>query len=171
MGKTKQQRTLTEKQEAFVKNIAAGMGPSGAAHAAGFKAPSQTAAAMLRKGYIYEAIKKERQLAERASLMTKKKVMDGYLAAIEQAKMLADPTAQIQGWNSIAKMCGYFEPTRHKIEVDVKGKVIVERLQQLSDADLLRLADGATDVIEAEVISSEETPLLTGPEADVTRDD
>ncbi len=146
------------------------MSPSAAAAAAGYKYNSDQVSKLVRKDHIYAAIKREQALNEKAGLMTKKKVMDGYLSAIEQAKMLADPTAQIQGWNSIAKMCGYFEPTRHKIEVDVKGKVIVERLQQLSDADLLRLADGATDVIDAEIISDEETPLLTN-EATVTRDD
>lgn len=160
---------LNASQKAFVRLVAEGMGGGAAAHACGYKNPAQVASQMLKKPHIKKALIAEREAYAKASMMTKKKVMDGFLDAIAQAKTLADPSAQIQGWNSIAKMCGYFEPTRHKIEVDVRGRVIVEKLQTLSDDDLLRLADGESDVLEAEFVQEEELLRLPKPEQEGTQ--
>jgi hypothetical protein len=68
--------------------------------------------------------------------------------------------SMISGWREIARMCGYFEPTKHRIEVDIQGKVIVQRLQGMSDADLLRLAEGEDDVIDADIIEMDDGRTL-----------
>jgi hypothetical protein len=155
---------LNNSQRTFVKLVAEGLTPSAAAYQCGYKHPAVVASQMIRKPHIAKALREAREEYAKASMMTKKKVMDGFLDAIAQAKTLADPSAQIQGWNSIAKMCGYFEPTRHKIEVDVRGKVIVEKLQTLSDDDLLKLADGDADVLEAEYVQEEDVLKLPSPD-------
>lgn len=155
---------LTNKQREFVKYIAEGFNQTTAANMSGFKCPATVGSQLVRKPNVIKALKAAREEYAKSSAMTKKKVMDGFLEAIAQAKLLADPSAQIQGWNSVAKMCGYFEPTRHRIEVDVRGKVIIEKLQTLSDEDLLKLADGDTNVIEAEYVQEEDILLLPAPE-------
>lgn len=154
---------LNNSQKAFVRMIAEGLTPSAAAHQCGYKHPAQRANQLIKLPHIQKALRAAREEFAKASAMSKKKVMDGFLDAISQAKMLGDPSAQIQGWNSVAKMCGYFEPTRHKIEVDVKGRVIVERLQTLSDDDLLKLASGDANVLEAEYVQEEDILSLPSP--------
>lgn len=140
-GTTNPNTPLTEKQRQFVNCVAAGLGVVAAARTAGFAHPDKVASQMLRKAHIKNALVDARKKYEASTQMTRKRVMDGYLDAISQAKTLADPQAQIQGWNSIAKMCGYFEPIRHKVEISVNGKVQLEQLQKLPDHELLKLAE------------------------------
>lgn len=161
--------TLNSMQMAFVRGVAEGLNHTAAAHMAGYKHPAVQANQLIQKPHIKKALSIAREEYARASQMTKKKVMDGFLDAIAQARTISDPSAQIQGWNSIAKMCGYFEPTKHKIEVDVKGKIVIERLQALTDDELIKLAEGDGDIIDAEY-SKAEDPLLL-PNHTGTRDE
>lgn len=141
---------LTSKQRVFVHHLTTtDCTPTAAAAFAGYKRPQFFQWELMQKPNIQAAVADGRKAFAKANEMTRQRVMDGYLFAIEQAKTLADPTAQIQGWNSVAKMCGYFEPTRHKLEVSVSGKVLVEKLQTMSDEELLALAE-QEEAIEAE---------------------
>jgi len=140
---------LNVQQRVFVEHYVAGMSASAAAKAAGYK-HDDSGSVLLKKPYVRSSIVQMQLAVERNSEMTKKKVMDGFLSAIEQAKTLGDPTAQIQGWNSVAKMCGYFEPQKHEVNISVQGKVVVERLQSMSDEELLKLATEQPNALEGE---------------------
>ena len=48
-------------------------------------------------------------------------------------------------------MCGFYEPTKAKIEVSVQGQVLLQRLNGLSDEELLKLSEGDPTVLEGEV--------------------
>lgn len=139
---------LTEKQRLFVNAYARdGMNGLAAMRIAGLAGQPNT---QLNNPKIQKAIAIEREKFAKASAMTKKKVIDGLLEAIDMAKIQADPTPMIQGWTQIAKMCGFMEPTRHKLEVTVQGQVVIQKLQQLDDDQLLALADGHSDALEGE---------------------
>jgi hypothetical protein len=141
---------MTEMQRNFIANVAVGMSATQAARHAGYKMPRDQGRQMLAVPKIAAAVEGERAQYEEAGRMTKKRVMDGFLDAISDAKTLSDPIAQIAGWREIAKMCGYFEPQKHQIEVSVNGNLVVQKIQAMSDAELLRLAHG--EVIEGEII-------------------
>lgn len=149
---------LTDRQRLYVNAVARdGLNTSAAIRAAGYGQLSGGMRNRLVKNpKLLHAIAIEREKFEKAGQMSKKKVLDGLLEAIEIAKIQADPTPMIQGWAQIAKMCGYMEPTRHKIEVTVEGNVVIQRLQQLDDSALLALADGNADAIDAEFTRVEE---------------
>ena len=38
----------------------------------------------------------------------------------------------IAGWREVGKMCGFYEPTKAKIEVSVQGQVLLQRLNGMS---------------------------------------
>lgn len=161
---------LNAMQLKYVKHLVEdGLNYTAAAHLAGYKHPAVVGSQLATRPHVKKAIKLAREQYAIASQMTKKRVMDGFLDAIAQAKIISDPSAQIQGWNSIAKMCGYFEPTKHKIEIDVKGKIVLEKLQSLSDEDLVKLAEGDGNVIDAEY--SETTDTLALPDHTGTHDE
>lgn len=149
-GKQDDSQPLTEKQRRFVNAVARdNMNNLAAARIAGYdRHPGGNG--MLKNPKIIRAIAEEREKWAKASAMTKKKVIDGILEAIEMAKIQSDPTPMIQGWTQIAKMCGFMEPTKHKLEVSVNGQVVIQKLQELDDAQLLALADGRSDAIEGE---------------------
>lgn len=148
---------LSEQQRRFVTHLVHDkMNVTAAARLAGYKHDRVTGHILMNNPKVVNAIAIEREEYAKASAMTKKKVIDGFMEAIDMARIQADPTPMIQGWTQIAKMCGYYEPTRHKLEVSVNGEVVIQKLQQLDDAQLLALADGQTDAIDGEFLVLED---------------
>ena len=141
--------TLTPKQLAYIDARGKGMNIIQAAQAAGYAHPEVVGYAVEKKPAVKAAIVKAWDQHEKTSVMSKKKVMDGMLYAIDQAKLLADPTAQISGWREIAKMCGYYEPQKMKVEISVSAKRMFSQFETLSDEELLKIAD--TEILDVEM--------------------
>lgn len=125
-----------------------------AAQSAGYAMPHIQGPAVEKSPFVRAALEKEWAKAEKVSEMSKKKVMDGMLYAIDQAKLLADPTAQISGWREIAKICGYYEPQRVQIDVSVSAKRLFSQFETLSDDELLKIAE--QEIIDVESITKDE---------------
>lgn len=139
---------LNPGQEAFVRARANGMNCVQAAQAAGYAVPNVKGYQLEIHPAVQAALKIEWAKAEKLSEMSKKKVMDGMLYAIDQAKLLADPSAQIAGWREVAKICGYYEPQKVKLEVSVSAKRMFSQFETLSDEELLKIAE--TEIIDVE---------------------
>lgn len=142
---------LNERQTKFVYLIAKmGMPQRQAVLHAGYntKYPDNLANTMIKNPTIWAAIQSERERFAKDNAMTKKKVLDGLLESVELAKQVADPHALTGAWREIGKMCGFYEPVKHRIDVNVTGNVTMERLKTLTDAELLELAEG--EIIEGE---------------------
>lgn len=127
-----------------------GLNQTAAARQAGFRSPGQMACALMSNPKIINAVAEERAEYARASGMTKQKVIDGFSEAIDMARIKADPVAMIAGWREIGKMCGFYEATKTEIKVSVQGQVLLQRLNSLSDEELLALAEGDPSVLEGE---------------------
>jgi hypothetical protein len=159
LGKERLDTVLTERQQLFVNAVARdGMNFNAALRQAGYSDSPGTRNSIVGNAKIQHAIAIEKAKYAQASQMTKKKVIDGFLEAIDMARIKADPIVMVAGWREVAKMCGFYEPTRHKLEVSVNGQVVIHKLQQLDDTELLRLAEGDTDALEGEftVVQPEE---------------
>lgn len=143
---------LTESHRVFIKAMAAGENLTGASKKAGFTV--QNAYHLMKQEHIVNAIRTEQNKYERVVNMTRKRVMDGFLEAIEMARLQASPADMIGGWREIAKMCGYYEPKKVQIDVVHQGVVQLKALAQLSDGDLLkmieegRVIDGEAELIQ-----------------------
>lgn len=144
-------KPLTEKQKLFVKFWAQGDSIPGASRRAGYADGAQMAYRMVHMPNILKLHNEYAAAYEEASQMDRKQVMEGLKEAIDMAKLMADPTAMIQGWKTIGQMCGYFAPVEHKVKVDVTGNVILSRMNSMSDAELLKLISAGSQTA---------TPLL-----------
>jgi len=131
-------KPLTEKQKAFVKAWAEGDTLPNAALRAGY-ATDGIAYTMARMPNILALKNKYEVKYEAASQMTRKKVMDGLLEAIDMAKLISEPASMISGWREIAKMCGYMAPVESRVKVDVSGNIVLNKLNGMSDAELLEM--------------------------------
>lgn len=100
-------------------------------------------------------VAKERRKNELVIEMTREKAMNGFMEAVEMARIQADPATMIKGWTEIARMCGYYAPDTKKIEVSVSAKRLVDKFETMSDDELLKYAE--KDIID--VLSSEKTDL------------
>lgn len=133
-------KPLTDKQRAFVKHWASGESINSAMIRAGFDENSITYGWRLaRQPNVLALYHEEKRKYEEAAGMTRKKVMEGLLEAVEMAKLMAEPATMVAGWREVGKMCGYYEPVKKKIDINVTGNVAFQRLNKLSDADLLRI--------------------------------
>lgn len=143
---------LTELQRKFVMHLVHDkMSQTAAARAAGFGGqPGPTANSLMKLNKIQAAIAREREEYAKASGMTKQKVIDGFAEAIDLARIKADPIAMIAGWREIGKMCGFYEPTKTEIKLSVNGQVMVQKLNSMSDEELLALAERDPRVLEGD---------------------
>lgn len=150
-------KPLTEKQVLFAKFYAQGDSVPNAMARAGYSTAQYSLGyRMIKMPNVIRVIDAERQKFEEANQMTRKKVMEGLLEGIEMAKLMAEPASMISGWREIGKMCGYYEPRKVQVDVNVAGNVIHQRINSLSDAELLKIiqGQGAGTLLEAP-----ETPL------------
>lgn len=145
-------RPLTEKQKLFVKAWAGGETILSASYRAGYADSGAMAYKLARDPAILKIYNTEKALYEQASQMTRKKVMDGFIEAADMARTLADPTALTGAWREIGKMCGYYEPIKRTIDINLKGDITMKRLERASDDELLKLIKGEIeDVVFTEV--------------------
>jgi len=147
-------KPLTGMQSLFVTHLVHDrLNPTISAREAGFKQPATAAWALMRNPKVVRAIAVERETYALASNITKKAVIDGMMEAIDMAKMKADPAVMVAGWREIGKLCGFYEPTVHKLEVTAKGAALLAQMDSMSDAELLELAAPEGVIIEGEVES------------------
>jgi phage terminase small subunit len=134
-----QNRPLTQMQKLAIKYLAEGESVVSAALRAGYNDKGTAVYALIKRPEVRAMLDAEKAKYEEAAGMTRKKVMDGLLEAVEMAKLLAEPASMIAGWREIGKMCGYYEPVQKRVDITVNGSVVLDRMNKLSDAELLRL--------------------------------
>lgn len=137
-------KPLTEKQLVFVRAWASGESITTASARAGYNDGATFAYRMTKMPNVLKVYHAEKTKYEAAAGMTRKKVMDGLLEAVEMAKLMAEPATMVSGWREVGRMCGYYEPVKHTIDVNVTADVTVRQLNSMSDAELLRLVKGSS---------------------------
>lgn len=156
-------KPLTDKQKAFIRSWAEGNSIPVALQRAGFSVKDNSLGYRLAKmPNVLKLYNEEKAKFEEAAQMTRKKVMDGLIEAVEMAKLMAEPATMVSGWREIGKMCGYYEPKKVQVDVSVTGNIVHERLNRLTDAELLKIIQGQGPEGAAHV--------LTGPESDDSED-
>ena len=76
--------------------------------------------------------------------------MDGMLEAIEMAKMQSEPGVMVAGWREIGRMCGYYAAEKKILDINITAKRAVDKLETLSDAELLEMIEEDNEAIEGE---------------------
>lgn len=146
-------RGLTEQESVFVKCIAEDGLSNVAAVRVAFpesKNPLSYSGKLMARPNIRAAIADRKAAFALTSGMTKKKVIDGFLEAIDMARVQSEPLVMVSGWREIGKMCGFYEPTRAELVVTVEGRRALARLESLPDAELLKLVHEGAEAIDAE---------------------
>lgn len=150
-------KPLTEKQRNFAKFWAQGDTIPNATLRAGF-AQDGLGYRLARQPNVLALRNKYAAKYESAADMSRKKVMDGLLEAVEMAKLMSEPATMVAGWREIGKMCGYYAPVETRVKVDVTGNVVMTRLNGMSDEELLALISaGSTPALSAPVDQVEDT--------------
>ncbi len=138
-----QTSTLSAKQTRFVAEYLVDGNGAQAAIRAGYSARSAKAIAAenLTKPDLQEVLQAQ-QSADAARLFLRREdVLAGLLEAVDQARLQCDPMSMIAGLREIGKMLGFYAPEVKKIDLNVAGQVEMGRLDQLSDAELLKIIE------------------------------
>lgn len=144
---------LTPFEVEYIKlHIMDGLSPTAAARIVkpNIKNHDQWIISTIRKPAVQAAIADARAAVALTTGMTKKKVIDGFMEAIDMARTKADPLVMVSGWREIGKMCGFYEPTRAELTITLEGKKALDKLQTMSDQQLLALTQEQTAAIDAE---------------------
>lgn len=148
-AKVSPDKPLTAQQRAFAKNWARGETIPNALLRAGYGAGDSLGYRMAKMPNILRVYNAEKAKYEEAAQMTRKKVMDGLLEGIDMCKLTSDGPGIINGWKTVGQMCGYFEPVKRRLDINVTGSIEMNRLNRMSDADLLRvIQQGAAAELE-----------------------
>jgi len=132
---------LFDKRSRFVEEYLRDQNGTQAAIRAGYAPGSAYSAAsrLLRNDQVRVAVAERQGAIARDLELDRQKVIAQLMEAIEVARLQSDPQAMIAGWREIAKMLGYYEPERRKIDVSVSAKRMVDQFEAMSDAELLQI--------------------------------
>lgn len=132
---------LTARQSKFVAEYSLSHCAADAARKAGYspKTARQMASENLSKPYVVAALRLREDAQAQELDLTRGKVLMELQEAIAVAKLKGDAAAMISGWREIGKMCGFYSPERHKVEVNDRGREYLQRMESLSEAELLAI--------------------------------
>lgn len=116
-----------------------------AAVAAGYSKRTAAAAAsrLLRHVNVAPVLKARQREIQDQLQISKDRVIAELVAAIELAKAQGNPQAMIAGWREIAKLLGFYEPEKHKVDVSVSSKRLLTQYEAMSDEELVHLVQAA----------------------------
>ena len=135
--------TLTAKQVRFVNEYLVDGNGAAAAVRAGYSERSAKAIAAenLTKPDLQKALQ-TRQAADATRLSIQREdVLNGLVEAATMAKLQCDPAGMVAAWKQVGHLMGYFSPERIKVDVNVAGSLEMGRLNQLSDAELIKMIE------------------------------
>ena len=134
---------LTDKQAKFVSEYLVDANGTQAAIRAGYSESGArvTAHRLLTNDAICEAVAAQ-QIADAARLSIQREdVLNGLVEAAAMAKLQCDPAGMVAAWKQVGHLMGYYSPERIKVDVNVAGSLEMGRLNQLSDAELLKIIE------------------------------
>ena len=138
-------KPLTNQQRLFAQFWAEGDSVPNAMVRAGYSvAQCSYGYRMQKMPNIRAAYLEEKARYEEASQMSRKKVMDMLLEAYDAAKLASEPASMVSAAREIGRMCGYYEPVKATLEISVNGSISVDRLNRLSDEELLKIIEQGT---------------------------
>ena len=116
---------------------------------------SETGAKQYRDDpFVQNILKKVHNENIKELQMTRGKVQDIVMEAIEMARVLADPLAIIRGAQEINKMCGFYAPEEKRVILTSEQRRTISQFDDMSDEEIARVAESG--VIEAEFTEIEE---------------
>jgi phage terminase small subunit len=148
---------LSDKQRMFAKAVSEGRSYSQAARIAGFADTSEGyGKKLMRQPTIQAAVDHYFRANQASSMVTRKRVMEGFLRGIELAEMQGDAANVIGGWRELGKMCGYYAPETKKIDINVTAKRLISKFETMSDEDLAKMLEETVNEIEGEATRIED---------------
>lgn len=135
---------LTPEEANFVYNLEVlGLPVRKAADMAGVRAD------IGNQGHIIEAREQLKRELRGATAVSKEDVIQGFLGAIDRAKILADPKTEVAGWKEVGTMLGYYAPQKVDLNLNASLEVLQQSIRTIPTEELVKRL-GAENVIDAD---------------------
>jgi hypothetical protein len=108
----------------------------------------------LRTDDVRHYLAQARAEIEEISTIRRVDVLNIIIEAIDMSRNLSDPANMINGADKLAKILGYYAPETRRIELTGDSLALQQRIQDMTDADLIELAARRARVIEGEVVAA-----------------
>lgn len=148
-------KPLTEQQKKFATAWAQGDTIPNAMNIAGYNDQPSYGYRMAKMPNVLALYNKIKAQYEEAGKMTKKKVMDMLLESYEMAKLMAEPATMVSAAREVGKMCGYYEPKKVNVNVNVTNNTTMQQMTKFTDAELLEVIQNGTKMVEDELLALE----------------
>lgn len=132
-------RPLSEQQITFVKAWASGETILTASARAGYSDGARYCYQLVQQPNVLALYNSLAKKYEDANQMSRVKVMDMLSHAYKCAELAEEPSSMVAAAREIGKMCGYYAPVEHKVDVSVTGSIIHRDLSAMSDSELLEI--------------------------------
>jgi phage terminase small subunit len=134
---------LTPKQERFATAYAQHHNASLACREAGYSAHGRSASVtgtrLLADVCVLERIQALEAAAADELGVSRQRFLYELQEAAALAKAKGDPAAMVAAWREIGKACGFYTVQPIRVDLNVKGKVEMERFNQMTDQQLLEI--------------------------------
>ena len=134
---------MTPRQKAFAQHYALHHQGAQAAEWAGYarKSARVTASQLLTKPSVLACVAEHEAAAAEAFALTREKVVQGLLDALEMARQQENPAAMTAALRELGKIGGFYAAERTRVEISVDGERLQAQIAAMSDAELLKLAE------------------------------
>lgn len=134
---------LSPKQTRFVSEYLVDGNGAAAAVRAGYGQVSSkvTACRLTKDNRIQEALHAHQAADATRLSIQRNDVLAGLLEAVGQAREQRNPMGMIAGLRELGKMLGFYAPEVKKMDLNVVGQAEMGRLNQLTDAELLKFIE------------------------------
>ena len=139
---------LTEREAKYVAFRAQGLAIKTAYRMAGYAGGD--AKLLEQRPKVLAALSLEHVKYAAQAQLKRQDIIDGIVSAIEQAKLLADPSVQIQGWKELGKLCGFYAPEVKRVELSIGAGRLKSKFEQMTDAELLEMMSGESQTLDGE---------------------
>lgn len=139
---------LSAKQHAYVKNVTKGIPRHQSAVLAGYPDNDKVERAVEESVNVRTEIARIREETVKNTGITKEKVVEMFVEAGNMARVMSDPQGLIAAARELGKMLGFYAPEVKKTLHGVDQASLKKALEDMSDEDLMKLANSRTLLIE-----------------------
>jgi len=128
---------LSPRQQKLVEGVGQGMSERAACNYAGLKFSGH----YFKDPRIIAGIAEEKRKNAAAAELKRQDIIDGLKEAVLLSKQVSDPHALIKAWSELGRLCGFYAPEVRKLDISVTAKRVITQMEQLSEVELLQLAN------------------------------
>ena len=132
---------ITDKQARFIDEYLIDLNGTQAAIRAGYskRSAKEQAHRLLTYAHVQAELEEKRIEMQRKHEINRDGILEGFQEAFELAKESNNPGAMTGAYREIAKMCGFYEPEKKKVEITQEQLSYKQRYELMSDEELLAI--------------------------------